>query len=82
MYKTNTNKKSCTDVALTNPQQQEKEVTSTNERRKINTKRGKERNRESSKDYTSKVSFQAQLSDPKSVFLVVSETPEKSEKEL
>lgn len=40
MYKTNTNKKWCTDVALTNPQQQEKEVASTNERRKINTKRG------------------------------------------
>ena len=34
------------------------------------------------KDYTSNVYFQAQIPDPKSVFLVVSEIPERSEKEL
>lgn len=34
------------------------------------------------KDYPSNIYFQAQIPDTKSVFLVVSETPEKSEKEL
>jgi hypothetical protein len=71
-YKTNINKKSCTDVALTNPHSKKRSSTK-NERRKINTKRGRKKETENPpKTIYHKCNFRFKHLTKKIAFLVKS----------